>query len=496
MALLPEVNNHYGKLKFFIDGQWIKSQSETVEQDTNPATGEVIAEFPTVTTDEASTAVEAAHRAFKVWREVPIRDRGRLLFDMRAKFEEHFDELCRVLAQDHGRTISEANGSVRRVVENIESACSALYGLVKENEHVDQLASGIDEYLVWEPMGVFLIVTPGNIPMHSWSSFVPYALACGCPVVWSPSWQDPVCANKITEVVEEVGFPPGVHNLIHVGKQVELNATILAHPYVQGVGFIGSTAVSKILFDQAGKLGKRSSLNGNGKNHIVIMPDADIDIGIEYLLRGCYGMTGQRCLGTDNVVIVGDVYNEVKSKFVEASSNMKLGYGLDEETELGPLTTQMGKEKVVRWIEKGLAEGAKMVLDGRTVTLKDYPNGYFLGPTILENVHPDMNIAKEEAFGPVANLIRASNLDEVIEWINTKTNLGHSACILTGDGKNARKFIREVNVGNVGVNLGIPQPYSFFPMGSKRESFFGNAHSRMDSVRLFMDQKTVTLRWV
>ncbi|MBW2038129.1 MAG: aldehyde dehydrogenase family protein [Deltaproteobacteria bacterium] len=496
MALLSEVSKHYGRLKFFIDGKWVDSKSTTINQTTNPAIGEVIAEFPTATQEEADAAVEAAYRAFKTWSNLPLRDRARLLFDLRGKFDEYFDELSRVLTQDHGRTIDESRGSVRRVIENIESACSALYRLARENEHVDQLARGIDEYLVWEPVGVFLIITPGNIPMHAWSSFVPYALACGCPVVWSPSWQGPVCANKITEVVEEAGFPPGVHNLIHVGNQVELNATMFAHPYVQGAGFIGSTAVSKILFDQAGKLGKRTSLNGNGKNHIVIMPDADIDRGIEYLLRGCYGMTGQRCLGTDNVVIVGDVYDEVKSKFVEASAGMKLGYGLDEDTDLGPMTTQMGKEKVLQWIEKGLKEGAKIALDGREVKVKDYPNGYFLGPTILGDVHPDMHIAKEEAFGPVANLIRASNLDEAIEWINTKTNLGHSACILTADGKNARKFTREVNVGNVGVNLGIPQPYSFFPMASKRESFFGNAHSRMDSVRLFMDQKTVTLRWV
>lgn len=496
MALLPEVSKHYGKLKFFIDGQWIESRSATLEQDTNPATGEVIAEFPVATEEEINAAVEAAHRAFGSWSDFPLRDRARLLFDFRGKFEERFEELSRILTQDHGRTIDESRGSVRRVIENIESACTALYGLARENEHVDQLARGIDEYLIWEPVGVFLIITPGNIPMHSWSSFVPYALACGCPVIWSPSWQCSVCANKITEVVEEVGFPPGVHNLIHVGKQVELNTTMLAHPSVQGVGFIGSTAVSKILFEQAGKLGKRSSLNGNGKNHIVIMPDADIDRGIEYLLRGCYGMTGQRCLGTDNVVIVGNIYDEVKNKFKQASANMRLGYGLDEKTELGPLTTHMGKEKVLQWIEKGIAEGAKMVLDGRRVTLKDYPDGYFLGPTMLEDVHPDMTIAKEEAFGPIANLIRANNLDEVIEWINTKTNLGHSACILTADGKSARKFVKEVNVGNVGVNLGIPQPYAFFPMASKRDSSFGNAHSRMDSVRLFMDQKTVTLRWV
>jgi len=495
MALLEEVKGHYGRLRFFIDGEWLESRSEVVAEDPNPATGEPIATYPTAIEEEVRAAVEAASKAFPSWRDLPLRDRGWLLFGLRAKFEEHFEELARVLVQDHGRTIEEARGSVRRCIENIESACSALY-LLSKGEHVDQLARGIDEYLVWEPVGPFLIITPGNIPMHAWSSFVPYALACGCTVVWSPSWQCPVAADKVTQVVEEAGFPPGVHNMVHVGKDVRLNGLMLSDPRIKGVGFIGSTRVGKIIYREAGELGKRSSINGNGKNHIVIMPDADLDRAVEYLLRGCFGMTGQRCLGTDNVVVIGEIYDELKERFIEAASRIKLGYGLDESTELGPMTTEEGREKVLGWIEMGLKEGAKLALDGRGVKVEGYPGGFFLAPSIFEEVHPDMQIAKEEAFGPVANLIRASGLDEVIEWINSKTDLGHSACILTSDGRAARKFIREVNVGNVGVNLGIPQPYAFFPMGSKRESFFGIAHSRIDSFRLFMDQKTVTVRWV
>jgi len=493
VSLLPEVSKNYGRLKFLINGQWVMSQSTTVYEDINPATGEVIAEFPSATRAEARAAVEAAQNAFKDWRDVPMRDRARLLFDLRGKFEEHFDELCRVLTQDHGRTIDESRGSLRRVIENIESACSALYGLAKQNEHMDQLAQGIDQYLIWEPLGPFLIVTPGNIPMHAWSSFVPYALAAGCTVVVSPSRQDPVAAEYVCRVAQEAGLPAGVINLIHGGR--EINKEILTQPEIMGVGFIGSNKAGRELFDLCGKLGKRSSINGNGKNHVVILPDADIDAAIQWLLRGCFGMTGQRCLGVDNVVIIGNIYDEVKKKFKEAAAAMKLGYGLDTETELGPMTTLSGKEKVLRWIDNSLAEGAKMVLDGRTAKVKDYPKGYFLGPTILEDVHVDMSMAKEEAFGPVAALIRGKNLDEAIEWINTKTNLGHSACIMTTNGKNARKFIREVNVGNVGVNIGVAQPYAFFPLGSKRESFLGVAKSRMASMRMFMDEKTVVARW-
>ena len=494
MALLPEVKKHYGKLKFLIDGEWVDPKSTNVQEDTNPATDEVMAEFSEATKEEARAAVEAAHRGFKEWSEVAMRERARMLFDMRAKFEERYDELTRILTQDHGRTIGEAVGSLRRVVENIESACSALYGLAKQNEHMDQLASGIDQYLVWEPLGAFLIVTPGNIPMHAWSSFVPYAIAAGCTVVVSPSRQDPVAAEAICRVAQEAGFPPGVINLVHGGRNI--NKEILAQPEIKGVGFIGSNRAGHDLFEQCGKLGKTSSINGNGKNYLVVMPDADLDSGIEWMLRAAFGMCGQRCLGMDNVVVIGDIYGEVKNRFKEAAAGMKLGYGLDEETENGPMTTQAGKEKVIQWIEGALAEGAKMVLDGRAPKVQDYPNGYFLGPTILEDVDVDMAMAKEEAFGPAAALIRGESLDEAIEWINTKTNLGHSACIMTGSGKSARKFTREVNVGNVGVNVGVAQPFAFFPLGSRRESFVGTAKSRIASMRMFMDEKTVTARWV
>lgn len=494
MALLSEVKKHYGRQRFLIDGEWVESKSAALQQNMNPATGEVISEFPEATKEEARAAVEAAHRAFKVWKDVPLRDRAHLLFEMRAKFEEHFEELSRILVQDHGRTIDEARGSVRRAIENIESACSAVYGLAQRNEHMDQVADGIDQYLVWEPLGPFLIITPGNIPMHAWSSFVPYGLAAGCTLIVSPSRQCPVASEAICRVAQEAGFPPGVLNLIHGGRTI--NKEILSQSEVKGVGFIGSNRAGHELFELCGKLKKTSSINGNGKNHVVIMPDADLDSGIQWLLRGCFGMSGQRCLGVDNVVIIGPIYEEVRTRFKEAAARMKLGYGLDTETELGPMTTQTGKEKVVKWIEKSLSEGSKMVLDGRRVEVKNYPKGYFLGPTILEEVNVDMPMAKEEAFGPVAALIRGESLDQAIEWINTKTNLGHTACIMTREGKTARKFIREVNVGNVGINVGVAQPYAFFPLGSRRESFVGTAKSRMASMRMFMDEKTVVARWI
>ena len=493
MALLPEVQKHYGKLKFYINGEWVDSKSDQIYEDVNPANGEVIAEFPSATDDEIEAAIQSAQAALSTWREVPLRDKARYLFDLRGKFEEHFDMLCRVLVQDHGRTIGEARGTLRRCIENIESACSALLLLTK-GECVFDLASGLDQALYWEPRGVFLIITPNNIPMHAWSSYVPYAIASGCPVVVSPSKNDPVCLDAVFRVTAEVkGFPPGLVNLVYGGSNV--NQKILSHPTVKGVGFIGSTAVGKKLFALAGQLGKEASINGNGKNHVVIMPDCNVDAVVSGILRGCYGMSGQRCLGTDNLLFAGQAYDAVKEKLIEASAKMKLGYGLDEATELGPMVSESGRQKVVNFIEMGIAEGAILALDGRKVTVPGGENGFFLAPTVLDGVDPDMQIARQEAFGPVVNLMRTRDLDQALDWINNKDDYGHSACIFTRDGYIARKFMKEADVGNIGINVPVPQPYAFFPLGSKNESALGIAKSRIDSMRLFLDQKTVTERW-
>ncbi len=493
MTLLPEVQKHYGKLKFYINGQWVESKSDRVYEDVNPANGEVIAEFASATDSEIEQAIQAAQAALGSWGDVALREKARYLFDMRGKFEEHFDMLCRVLVQDHGRTIGEARGTIRRCIENIESACSALMLLTK-GEFVADLAKGLDQALYWEPRGVFLIITPNNIPMHAWSSFVPYAIASGCPVVVSPSKNDPVCLDAIFKVTAEVaGFPPGLVNLVYGGSDV--NQKILSHPLVKGVGFIGSSAVGKQLFELAGKLGKEASINGNGKNHVVIMPDSDVDAVVDGLLRGCYGMSGQRCLGTDNILLVGSAYEAVKDKFIAASAGMKMGYGLDEATQLGPMISEKSRKKVLDFIEKGISEGAKLVLDGRNVNVEGGDKGFFVGPTIFDDVDPDMFIARIESFGPVANLIRTRDLDQALDWINNKDDFGHSACIFTRDGHHARKFMKKADVGNIGINVPVPQPFAFFPLGSKNESAFGVAKSRIDSLRLFLDQKTVTERW-
>jgi malonate-semialdehyde dehydrogenase (acetylating)/methylmalonate-semialdehyde dehydrogenase len=494
MAVLSEVKQNYGKLKQYMNGEWVESKSTDIYDSVNPATGEVIATFSPATDGEVTQAIESAHAAMKTWGEVPVRDKVRHLFDLRQKFEEKFDWLARILVQDHGRTIGEARGTIRRCIENIESACSALLLLTK-GEYVSDLARGLDQTLYWEPRGVFLIITPNNIPMHAWSSYVPYALASGCPVIVSPSTDDPVCAQAIFEVTQQVaGFPPGLVNLVYGGRKV--NDKILSHPHVKGVGFIGSTGVGRKLFARAGELGKEASINGNGKNHVLLMEGMDVNAAVNGLLRGCFGMAGQRCLGADNLLVVDGVYDKIKEAFVAASAAMKMGYGLDESTELGPLVSKKGQQKVIDFIDRGITDGAKLLLDGRSVNVKGLEKGFFVGPTVFENVDPDMFIAREESFGPVANLIRVRDMDEALDLINNKDDYGHSACVFTPDGALARKFTKQADVGNVGINVPVPQPYAFFPLGSKNQSAQGTAKSRIDSMRLFLDQKTVTERWV
>jgi malonate-semialdehyde dehydrogenase (acetylating)/methylmalonate-semialdehyde dehydrogenase len=496
MSLKPEVKSHYGKLKLLINGMWVNAKTQNYSTVTNPATGKEIAQLPFATQSEIDDACNAAQEAFLKWRYLPVRDRAKYLWNVRDSFERRFDELCRVLSQDHGRTYEEAVGSVRRCIENIESACSLIYTDAL-GKHVKQLATGIDQYIVREPRGPFLIISPGNIPMHAISSFLPYCLACGCTAIVSPSRQAPIASEWFIKAAQEAGFPSGVINLLHGGR--EINKAILENPAIKGVGFIGSSKAGRELFIQASNLGKISSINGNGKNHVVIMEDCnDLDTASEWLLRGCFGMTGQRCLGTDQVVVMGDAkkYREVKGKFVEAAKKMKLGYGLDETVTLGPLTTEGGRDKVLNWIELGLKEGAKIVLDGRSPKLDTpYDRGYFWGPTILENVTPDMQISHVEAFGPVANLLRSSNLDEVINWINSTLG-GHSAAIFTASAKTARHFETNVDVGNVAINVAVAQPYAIFPMSSRRDAFYGMSKSRADSINLFLDHKVIISRWV
>jgi len=491
MPLLSEVENNYGRLKLFIDGSWVDSDSTQKEPVMNPAKDEVIAEVPFALKEDVDRAVDAAARAFERWKELPAPTRVQYLYRLKHRLEEHLEELSRVTTQNHGKIIDESRGEMRRLIENVESACAVAYTLTK-GEHLDLIAPGIDETLVREPLGPFAILGPFNFPTLAPFWFIPYAMALGCTLVVKPSEICPVPMHWTFKVMEEIGLPSGVVNLIHGGRGS--SEALVTHREIKGVAFVGSTATGKSVYRLAGEYGKRAIAQAGAKNFLVVMPDADLDVIMPALITSFYGNTGQRCLSGANLVAVGDAYEALKKKFVEASSRLRLGYGLDESAEMGPVVTRKAKERILSYIEKGIAEGAKLLLDGRNVKVENYPNGYFLGATIFDDVAADMEIANEEIFGPVACIMRVKSLEDTLEMIN-RNRYGNAACIFTSSGRSAREFRRKVSAGNIGINVGIPAPMGFFPFAGWKESFFGVLHGQMDCVDFFTDKKVIVARW-
>ncbi len=490
--LLPEVQKEYGKLPLYINGRFVESETDYYQDVMNPAKDEVIAKVPFATKEEVDKAVEAAVQAYEKWKEVPIPTRMQYLYRMKFAVEKHAEEFARIIVQNHGKTIDEARGEMRRLIENIETAAAMLYTLYK-GEHLDQIAVDIDETLVREPLGAFAIVGPFNFPIMAPFWFIPHAIAFGDTVVVKPSEITPVGMYWMCKVLhEEVKLPPGVFNVIHGSREVV--EALIDHPDIRGIAFVGSTRVARAIYERAGKRGKRTLLQAGAKNYVIVMPDAKMDKTVANLMSSFFGNTGQRCLSGAVLVPVGEAYEKLVPKFKETASKLKLGYGLDEETEMGPLATKKGKERVLYYIEKGLEEGAKLTLDGRNAKVPEYPNGYFLGPSVFEEVTPDMTIAKEEIFGPVASVIRAETLDEAIEMANS-TEYGNAASIFTSSGEYARKFRREIIAGNIGINIGIAAPMAFFPFGGMKASFFGVVHGQIDCLDFFTDKKIVITRW-
>jgi len=491
MVILEEVQRNYGRLRLYIDGDYIDSKTEVWGKAYNPAKDEVIAEVPFSTKDEVRLAIQSAQEAYEKWKEVPITSRIQYLFALKNKLEEYSETIARIITQNHGKTIQEARGDMRRTIENVEAAISIAYTLYK-GEHLDQVAQDIDESVIREPLGVFGIITPFNFPVMVPFWFIPYAIVLGNTVVVKPSEITPVPMDFVSKIFNEIKLPKGVVNIVHGAKDVV--DELLSNKLIQGVAFVGSTRVGRYIYETAGKYGKRAIVQAGAKNFIVVMPDADLNKAIPSIVSSFFGNAGQRCLAASNLVIVGNVYDEVKRKFIEAAKALKIGYGLDESVDMGSVVTRDAKKRIISYIEKGIEEGAKLLLDGREVKVPEYPNGYFLGPTIFDEVTPEMTIAKEEIFGPVASIIRAKSLDEAIDMIN-KSNYGNAASIFTSSGYYARKFRREVNAGNIGINVGIPAPMAFFPFGGRKDSFFGVLHGQIDSVDFFTDKKVVITRW-
>jgi len=496
MAVLEEPIKGVPPVKNFINGEWVESKGEPIDV-VNPAKCETIARVPISTREEVNSAVEAAKEAFPEWRRTTPLARVRCLFRLKELLEEHFEELSRIQTQEHGKTIDESRGETRRGIEQVEVATGIPSLMMGYN--LEDIAAGIDEYLIRQPVGVFGVIPAFNFPFMIPLWFAPYATATGNCVVIKPSSEDPLSQIRLTELADEAGFPPGVWNIVN-GSRTVTNA-LLDHPDIKGIGFIGSTRVARdVIYRRCGETGKRVIAQASAKCYMVIMPDCNVGGTVPALMTSFFGNTGQRCLSGSVLCVVGDdaFYNRFMDDVADAASKIIIGYGLDEAVQMGPLRDKEKKEKIMRDIGSGIKEGTKARLDGRKnfKIRGDYPDTCFLGPTILENATADMRVAQEEIFGPVMTVVRAKNLDEAIEMANS-TRYGNASAIFTSSGKNAREFQYRIESGNVGINIGIVAPMAFFPFSGMKDSFFGVLHSQgQECIRFFTESKVVIQRWL
>jgi malonate-semialdehyde dehydrogenase (acetylating)/methylmalonate-semialdehyde dehydrogenase len=478
-------------IKNYINGEWVASKSTEILDVVNPATTEILGRVPLSTPDEVKAAVKAAKDAFPEWRETPPLTRARYLFRLKDLMEERFEDLSRVIVEEEGKCIDEGRGEVRRAIENVEVAAgipSLMMGYSLED-----IAPGIDEECIRQPLGVCCAIPPFNFPFMVSLWFAPYALACGNTYIVKPSEQAPLSQNGLFELIDEVGFPEGVINLVNGAKVVV--DTLLESPDVRGVSFVGSTPVGRYVYRKGAENGKRVQAQAGAKNFLVVMPDADLERTVASLLTSFFGCAGERCLSGAVLIAVGDVYQPLKERFVDAASKLKVGYGLDETVQMGPVVSKRHMERVLGYIEKGLQEGAKLLLDGRGIKVKEYPDGYFIGPTVFDEVTPDMTIAREEIFGPVASIIKVKDLDEAIDIIDA-CPYGNASSIYTTSGRSAREYKYRVRCGNIGVNIGIVAPMAFFPFSGSKDSFFGDLHGQgRDAIDFFTEKKVVISRW-
>jgi malonate-semialdehyde dehydrogenase (acetylating)/methylmalonate-semialdehyde dehydrogenase len=474
-------------IRNYVGGSWVEPESAERLDVTNPATGEVLAQVPLSTAKDVDRAVAAARDAFPGWRATPPVERARACFELKHLLEENKDELARLVTRDNGKAFKDASGEVRRGIECVEVACGI--PSLMQGANLEDVSRGIDSDMLRQPIGVFAAVTPFNFPFMVPHWFLPFAIACGNTFICKPSEQDPLAVELTFELLDRIGLPPGVVNLVNGGKD-SVNA-ILEHPGIDGVSFVGSTPVAHYIYETAAKHGKRVQALGGAKNHVIVMPDAELDSAVDGVLSSAFHAAGQRCLANSVCVAVGDVYEPLKSALTKKGGNMVVGDGSEPDTEVGPVISGTSRERILDWIEKGIADGGELVLDGRGKGLDD---GHFIGPTIIETA-PESEIAREEIFGPVLTLIRARDLDHALEILNSSTK-GNAASIFTTSGGAMRRFRYEAEAGMLGVNIGVAAPMAFFPFTGWKDSFFGDLHAHgRDAIDFFTEKKVVITRW-
>lgn len=478
-------------LKNYINGAWCASSATTHLDIINPATTDVLAAVPLSSASEVDQAAQAAQAAFVSWRRTPATDRIQYLFKLKTLLEEQLEALAQTITQECGKTLAESKGELRRAIENVEVACGI--PILMQGYNSEDIAKGIDESMIRQPLGVTAVIAPFNFPGMIPFWFMPYAIACGNTVILKPSERVPLTMQAIVQLLEQTGLPKGVVNLVNGDKTVV--DAILDHPLIRAISFVGSTPVAKYVYSRAAANGKRAQCQGGAKNPVIILPDADIDMTTRIMADSAFGCAGQRCLAASIAVTIGDARKPFTEAIADVAQSRVVGYGLDDDVQMGPVISAQSQTRIEGLIQQGADEGATVLVDGRQPSVSRYEKGYFVRPTILQNVDPTGNLARTEIFGPVLSLMHLETFEDAIALINAG-QYGNMACLFTSSGAAARKFRYEAEVGNIGINIGVAAPMAFFPFSGWKDSFFGDLHGQgHQAVEFFTQTKVVVERW-
>ena len=479
------------KIPQFINGQWIESHASEWLDVVNPATAEVLGRVPMSDAAEVTRAIDAAQAAYPEWRRTPAEDRIQPLFKLKMLLEEHLDDFGRIITQENGKTFVEAKAEMRRAIENVEVACGI--PMMMQGYNLEDVTPGVDEMQIRQPLGVVAAIVPFNFPGMISFWFLPYAIACGNTFVLKPSERVPLTMHYVMDLLEKTGLPKGVANLVNGGRDV-VNA-LCDHPQVRAISFVGSTPVAKHVYARAAASGKRMQCQGGAKNHVIVLPDADMELATQIISDSAFGCAGQRCLAVSVAVTIGEAQKTFGESIADAASKIRIGNGLDAGVQMGPVISRESKRRIESLIGQGVGEGAKAIIDGRNAKVPNHDAGNFLKPTVLDGLPASSSLAHTEIFGPVLSLVHAKSIDEAMEFL-AKSPYGNQASLFTTSGAAARKFRYEAPAGNIGINIGVAAPMAYFPFSGWKESFFGILHGQgRDAVEFYTESKIVVERW-
>ena len=479
------------KVPHYIDGQWVESNAREWSEIINPATGESLGKVPLSDASEVTKAIDAASAAYPAWRRTPPEDRIQPLFKLKNLLEEHVDDISRLITQENGKTFTEAKAEMRRAIENVEVACGI--PTMMQGYNLEDVARGIDEMMIRQPLGVTAAIVPFNFPGMIAFWFLPYAIATGNTFILKPSERVPLTMRYVYELLEKTGLPKGVVNLVNGGK-VAVD-TLIDDPRVRAISFVGSTPVARYIYARSGEKGKRAQCQGGAKNPVIVLPDADMQMATQIISDSAFGCAGQRCLAVSVAVTIGEAQKTFRDAIADSASNLRVGNGLDEGVQMGPVITKQSKDRIESLIGVGEKQGAKVLVDGRNPKIPRHEKGNFVKPTILDSVPATSDLSHTEIFGPVLSLVHANDMDEALAFLECNP-YGNQASLFTSSGAAARRFRYEAPAGNIGINIGVAAPMAYFPFSGWKDSFFGIMHGQgRDSVEFYTEKKVVVERW-